>query len=175
MPAEARVRLINVSDNTTYLVEAAHGYKAVLRIHRKNYHSLRAIKSELAWLKALGFDRVIETSGYYLGRDGCAIQSGKTDALVHPRFMVLFHFVDGHAPHESGVLTDGFEVLGAIAARCHEHAISWVKPAHFERLTWDAEAVFGPAPIWGYWRDAPLVDGEIRRFWKKLKIPFASV
>ena len=36
-----------------------------------------------------------------------------------------------------------------------------MKPAHFERLTWDAEAVFGPAPIWGYWRDAPLVDGDI--------------
>ena len=160
LPAEARVRLINVSENTTYMVEALH-YKAVLRIHRENYHSFRAIESELAWLKALGFDTVIKTAGYYLGRDGCAIQSGKTDAMVHPRFMVLFHFVDGHAPHESGVLTDGFEVLGAIAARCHEHAISWVKPAHFERLTWNAEAVFGPAPIWGYWRDAPLVDGDI--------------
>ena len=77
LPAEARVRLINVSENTTYLVEAPH-YKVVLCIHRENYHSLRATESELAWLKALGFDTVIKTPGYYLGRDGCAIQSGKT-------------------------------------------------------------------------------------------------
>ena len=96
LPAEACVRLINVSENTTYKVEALH-YKAVLRIHCENYHSLRAIESEHAWLKALGFDTVIKTPGYYLGRDWCVIQSGKTDALVHPRFMVLFHFVDGHA------------------------------------------------------------------------------
>ena len=75
--AEACVRLINVLENTTYPFEAPHDYKAVLRIHRENYHSLSAIESELAWLKALGFDSVIKTPGYYLGRDECAIESGK--------------------------------------------------------------------------------------------------
>ena len=59
VPEDARVRLINVSENTTYLVEASQGYKASLRIHRENYHTLRAIESELAWLEALGREKVI--------------------------------------------------------------------------------------------------------------------
>ena len=35
VPEDAVVRLINISENTTYLVEASQGYKAILRIHRK--------------------------------------------------------------------------------------------------------------------------------------------
>ena len=163
VPEDAVVRLINISENTTYLVEASQGYKAILRIHRKNYHSLRAIESELAWLEALGREKVIRTPDYYLGRNSCAIQFGKTDALIDGRFMVLFHFVDGNAPDESLDMTYGFHALGAIAARCHDHAISWAKPTYFERLTWDAEAVFGPAATWGNWRDAPLVDRDIAK------------
>ena len=74
---------------------------------------------------------------------------------------MLFHFVDGDAPDESVDMVYGFQELGAIAARCHDHAISWVKPKHFERLTWDADAVFGPAATWGNWRGAPLVDRDM--------------
>ena len=81
VPEDARVRLINVSENTTYLVEASQGYKAILRIHRENYHTLRAIESELAWLEALGRENVIKTPGYFLGCNGRAIQLGNTDGL----------------------------------------------------------------------------------------------
>ena len=35
MPTNAQARLINVSENATYLVEADGGWKAVLRIHRE--------------------------------------------------------------------------------------------------------------------------------------------
>ena len=163
LPAGALVRLINVSENTTYLVEAEQGFKAVLRIHREDYHTMRAIESELAWLEALGLETGIKTPEYYLGRNGRAIQIGKTDGLIATRFMVLFHFIDGHAPDESGDMRDGFETLGAIAARCHEHSISWEKPMNFQRLTWDAEAVFGLTPTWGNWRDAPFVDFKIAK------------
>jgi Ser/Thr protein kinase RdoA (MazF antagonist) len=96
-----------------------------------------------------------------VGRDGDPIQTGRAEGLDAPRFMVLFHFVNGDAPDESGDITDGFEELGAIAARCHEHVLEWKKPANFERLTWDAEAVFGPNATWGNWRDAPEVTPEV--------------
>jgi Ser/Thr protein kinase RdoA (MazF antagonist) len=75
--------------------------------------------------------------------------------------MVLFKFVDGVAPSEDGDLAPGFEALGRIAARCHEHVLAWQKPQDFRRLTWDVETVFGPAPTWGRWQDAPGVDGQI--------------
>ena len=124
-------------------------------------HTLRAIESELAWLETLGREKVIKTPGYCLGRNGRAIQFGNTDEMNNARLMVLFHFVDGDAPDESVDMVYGFQELGAIAARCHDHAISWVKSTHFKRLTWDADAVFGPAATWGNWRDAPLVDRDI--------------
>ena len=124
-------------------------------------HTLRAIESELAWLETLGREKVIKTPGYCLGRNGRAIQFGNTDEMNNARLMVLFHFVDGDAPDESVDMVHGFQELEASAARCHDHAISWVKPTHFERLTWDADAVFGPAATWGNWRDAPLVDRDI--------------
>ncbi len=135
MPGNPSVSLINVSENATYLVEADGGYKAILRIHREDYHTRRAIECELAWIDALGAGKAVTTPGYHLGKDGVAIQEGHVDPLPEPRFMVLFEFVDGAAPNETGDMTDGFEDLGAIAARCHNHAMTWPKPEPFERLT----------------------------------------
>lgn len=162
MPAGASVRLLNVSENATYLVEAPGGYKSILRVHRENYHTRRAIECELAWLDALGAQNAVTTPGYYTGKDGEPIQQVRGEGLADPRFVVLFHFVEGTAPDESGDMTGGYEELGAIAARCHEHAIGWAKPVPFERLTWDIEAVFGDTPTWGNWRDAPEVTKDVR-------------
>ena len=161
IPQAATVRLINVAENTTYLVEAP-GYRSILRMHRTGYHSRRAIESELAWLDALGRDAVLEVPGYYRGRDGQAVQQAVIRDVAEPRFLVLFEFLEGAAPDESGDLTAGFEELGGLAARCHQQVMEWARPDPFERLTWDAEAVFGPDPTWGNWRDAPEVDAEIR-------------
>ncbi|MCG6883737.1 MAG: phosphotransferase [Silicimonas sp.] len=162
LPDGATARLINVSENATYLVEAPGGHKSVLRVHREAYHTRRAIECELAWIDALGQAGVVTTSGYYLGRDGEPIQSARTKGLQAPRYLVLFRFLDGDTPSESGDLTPGFEELGAIAARCHVHALGWQRPKPFERLAWDVDSVFGANPTWGNWRDAPNVSPGIR-------------
>ncbi len=159
LPPDARPRLINVSENATYLVEAA-SQKWVLRIHRAGYHSHRAIESELAWIDALAHDGKVRTPGYVTGRNGEVIQIGTLPALSDPRHMVLFEFVEGAAPDETGDLTPGFRDLGQIAARCHDHVLRWPRPEGFERMTWDVDTVFGPAPTWGHWRDAPGVTPE---------------
>lgn len=161
MPADATVRLINVSENATYLVEAGTDFKAVLRIHRENYHTRRAIECELAWLDALSEQNVVTTPGYYKGLDGEAIQSASIDGLDSKRYMVLFHYVQGTVPDESGNLTNSFKELGAIAASCHNHVMGWSRPEPFERLVWDVEAVYGSQPTWGNWRDAPEVDAKV--------------
>ena len=161
LPEGAAARLLNVSENATYLVEAPDGFRAVLRVHREDYHTRRAIECELAWIAALGESGTVVVPGHYEGRDGRAIQEGRTEGLDRPRFMVLFHHVPGAAPIETGDLAPGFEALGAIAARCHGHVRDWRKPEPFERLTWDVDAVFGPEATWGDWRDAPHVDAEV--------------
>ncbi len=161
LPRGATARLINISENATYLVTAPGGHRSVLRVHRENYHSPRAISAELAWLDALRADAVLDTPRYYTGRDGNPIQRIERPGLP-PRDLVLFHFIDGTAPDDTGDMTQGFQTLGAMAAKCHRHAIHWQKPPGFKRFTWDTDAVFGVAPIWGDWRDGPDVTPSVR-------------
>jgi len=162
LPGDAVVSLLNVAENVTYMVRAHGGYKAVLRVHRANYHSVRAIECELAWLDALGAAGAVTTPGYYLGHNGAAIQTVLDEGLADPRNLVLFQFVEGHAPDESGDMVPGFEELGSLAAHCHDHVAIWDKPQDFQRLIWDVDAVFGPTPTWGDWRDAPEVTPQVR-------------
>jgi Ser/Thr protein kinase RdoA (MazF antagonist) len=169
MPKGSEARLINVSENATYLVQGPNDYKAILRIHRENYHSRRAIECELEWLKELEASKVVPTPGFYIGKNGSPIQTGIVDGLLEPRYMVLFEFVQGDAPDETGDMIDGFVELGAIAASCHDHVLNWEKPEDFERLTWDVNAVFGPNPVWGNWRDAPEVDNSNRSILEKVE------
>lgn len=169
LPEGALARLINVSENVTYLVEAPDGHKSILRVHRENYHTRRAIECELAWLDALSADDVATTPGYYIGKDGAAIQQASTSGLLDPRYLVLFRFVEGDAPDETGDMSAGYEELGAIAAKCHLHAMSWEKPVPFERLTWDIDAVFGTTPTWGDWRDAPEVTPHVKLVLEKVE------
>ena len=50
LPDGVRAKLINVSENVTFMIESKGGFKAILRVHRKNYHSRKAIECELAWI-----------------------------------------------------------------------------------------------------------------------------
>lgn len=161
LPPDARAKLINVSENATYLVSASNGFQAVLRVHRDSYHSRRAIECELAWIAALRESETVVTPGVRPGKDGKAIQMGSTAGLSSPRYLVMFEHVEGVHPEETGDLTNAFEDLGRIAARTHLHSLTWEKPLPFERLTWDVDAVFGPVPTWGNWRDAPRVDDTV--------------
>ncbi len=163
MPPNARARLINVSENATYLVEAEAGYKAVLRIHREQYHTRRAIECELAWIAALQEAKAVVAPDSYSGKDGEVIQEARIDGLENPRFMVLFEFVEGTQPDEAGDLEGPFEELGEIAAHTHEHSKDWQRPADFERLVWNVETVFGERPNWGDWRDAPNVTPDVAK------------
>ncbi len=161
IPAVAKARLINVSENTTYLVEAP-SWKSILRIHRPGYHSETAIRCELAWSTALTREGGIITPNYYVGKNSNPIQSALIDGLETSRYMVMFEFVEGSQPDETHDLAESFEDLGEIAAQTHLHSINWVRPQPFERLTWNLDTVFGANPTWGDWRAAPNVTVPIR-------------
>jgi Ser/Thr protein kinase RdoA (MazF antagonist) len=161
LEAGAAARLLNVSENASYLVEAPSGARTVLRIHREGYHSRNGIRTELAWLKALRDDAGVITPRAIAGIDGDLIQSGKAAGLAKPRDMVMFEFIDGTEPDESHDLTEPFRRLGEVSARLHLHAIGWRRPDYFERLVWDAATVFGPRTNWGDWRDGPGVDRAV--------------
>lgn len=161
LPAGARARLINVSENATYLVEAGD-FRSVLRVHRLGYHTRQGIEQELAWAQALASAGVVPTPASMAGRNGRLVQEGRVEALNESRFMVMFAFSPGRQPDENEDLSGPFERLGAIAALTHLHSQSWRAPKPLERPTWDLDAVFGKNPTWGNWRDGPNVTSIIR-------------
>lgn len=163
IPRDVTPRLINVSENTTWLIENTKGFRAVLRVHREGYHTQRAIDCELAWIRALRGADIVPTANMFAGRNGEVIQQAGTPGLLLPRYLVLFEHLPGAAPDQTSDMTPGFRTVGAMAARCHTHVMGWPKPKPFERLVWDEEAVFGSAPTWGNWRDAPGVDAPARK------------
>ncbi len=160
VPAGSTLDLINVSENLTYRV-AAGDWKAILRVHRPGYHSLAAIQSELAWLDAIRADTDLSTPRILLGGDGERVQRISLSA-GDTRYAVMFEHLPGRHPDPAGRLNDAFFALGMQTAHLHDHAQKWVRPAGFERMSWDENSVFGSDATWGDWRDAPNVTDEVR-------------
>jgi Ser/Thr protein kinase RdoA (MazF antagonist) len=161
LPETVSIKLINLSENATYKVEAADGRRWALRIHRDGYHSKTAIASELAWLMDLRATGVVTTPAPVKGRDGEMIQQLAHSRMPRPRNIVLFDWEKGAEPGIGEDLIEPFKVLGEVTARMHQHARNWKRPPWFERLTWDFETSLGEkGPHWGRWRDGMGVDAD---------------
>lgn len=169
LPPDTHARLINLSENATYLVEDGRGFKSILRIHRANYHSRRAIECELAWSTALNREGGVATPPFFVARDGEGIQTVRGGELGDERHMVMFAFLDGREPDPDQDLVQPFEQLGQIAALTHRHSVRWRRPSPFVRPWWVEETVFGENATWGDWRTAPRVDWEIRGVLERLE------
>ena len=166
--AGAPLRMINHSENVTYLVTPpAAARPVVLRVHREGYHSINGIRSELAWMRALQAEAGVKTPQAITGRDGTDIQTVAHPALPRPRNCVLFEFIDGQEPGQENLI-EPFRQLGEVTARTHVHSIGWRRPPWFERLTWDFDHSLGRVPNWGPWTDGPDLDAERRRLLQRL-------
>ena len=161
LPKPLTVKMINLSENATYKIEAADGQRWALRIHRDGYHSKTAIESELAWLIALRKAGVVMTPKPVKGLDGEIIQMVGHAKLETPRHVVLSDWETGAEPGIGQDLVKPFEVLGEVTARMHQHSRGWKRPSYFTRLTWDFETSLGETkPHWGRWRDGLGVDDQ---------------
>lgn len=153
LPPDTGVELLELSENATFRVDdPATGTPSVLRVHRLNYHSPAAIRSELHWLDALRREAGVRTPRVL------PTSAGEPLAVVEPRdggptrCVVRFEFLPGTEPPKSGLSRD-FETLGELTARMHRHSRGWMRTPAFTRFRWDASAAFGPAPRWGRWQD----------------------
>lgn len=153
MPA-AEANLISHSECAIFLVsDGSPAGKAILRVGRPGYNSANAIRSELAWLRALHAESSVIIPEPVCGRDGGYVQTGRVDGLDVPRDMVLFTFLDGVHLEETGDLSEPFQRLGEVTARIHNHSQSWKRPAGFERLVWNFDNILGGEnALWGDWR-----------------------
>jgi Ser/Thr protein kinase RdoA (MazF antagonist) len=159
LPPYVSIKLINLSENATYKVEAPDGRKWALRVHREGYHSKAAITSELAWLMDLRQSGVVIAPVPIKGEYGELIHVVGHPKLPSPRHVVLFEWEEGVEPGIGQNLAEPFEILGEVTARMHVHAQQWQRPAWFERHGWDFETSLGEEkPHWGRWRDGMGVD-----------------
>ncbi len=168
LPPDSAVKLINISENTTYRIDVADGRRFALRLHRDGYHSRAAIMSELAWAIDLRQQGIAISPRPVAGHDGELVQAVSHPQLAKPRRVVLFHWEDGVEPGIGEDLAQPFEVLGETAARMHVHARQWRRPPWFTRFTWDFETSLGDArPHWGRWRDGLGMDDIKRRLFQR--------
>jgi Ser/Thr protein kinase RdoA (MazF antagonist) len=159
--AGAEARLLNHSENNTFLLRVPGGEAFTLRVHRPGYQSTANIESELAWLEALHRQTDLPIPEPVAGNNGKVLQSFATSS-GEVRHAVLFHFITGSEPSPESNLGDLFGVLGGYAAALHRHVIEWNRPVGFERQAWTADSILDADGLWGDWRIAPGVTEAIR-------------
>src|ERR1022692_4470428 len=126
----ATVRLLNVSENATYLVDDPDQEPSILRVHRLGYHTGLEIESELAWMDALRAEAGVRTPRVLAAADGRRVVRITDPASGEQRECVHFEYLPGREPVRRD--TGHFADLGEITARMHRHARQWARSA---RLT----------------------------------------
>lgn len=170
LPDDCTVTMVNHSENTTYRVDSpSRDARWALRVHREAYHTRKAIESELAWMRALRAEAGIHCPEPLPGRNGELIQEVRGEGIPRPRHCVLFEWLEGHEPAESGDLIGPFKSLGEISGRMHRHAETWTFPPGFERLTWNFETTIGERPHWGRWKDGFAITPERLKLFERLR------
>ncbi|HQT63886.1 MAG: aminoglycoside phosphotransferase [Acidocella sp. 20-57-95] len=155
LSTSAKLRLLTISENATYLAQEGAA-RLILRVHRPNYHTEAEIRSELAWIAALHAASIITTPRPIPLRNG-ELLAGFSDGQSQ-RFAVAFEYMSGDEPDTSHNLVKWYKVLGEITARLHQHSRQWQRPANFARKLWSFETIIGPRAHWGDWRLAPGLD-----------------
>ena len=164
----ANLAPIKVRENAVFRIDLADGGRAVLRVHRSGYHSDAELNSEFIWMRAL------ETAGIPVprvirSRHGRDFEVVAMPAIGGARQIDVFEWIDGRqlGSVESGVSGEGaaiaeqYQMIGAIAARMHNHAAGWQCPTGFRRHAWDAAGLVGEQPFWGrFWELAALTPGQ---------------
>ncbi len=108
----ARAELINHTENATFRLDLPGGAKKILRVHRPGYNTSEAVRSELAWAKALREDAGVLTPIAVAGANSGLVQSAVVGTSDASQMMVLFEFEEGREPKETDDLAPWFVELG---------------------------------------------------------------
>ena len=167
---ECEPEMLKVRENAVFRVQTADGQDAVLRVHRHDYHSDAALRSELAWLEALHADG-IPAPAVIPSAAGAPFEIVQAAGVPEPRQVDMLTWMPG-VP--IGTIEEGlnpqiadvpavFEAVGRLAARLHNQTGAWPQPSGFVRHAWDREGLVGPEPLWGRFWEASVLGAEERR------------
>ncbi|MFZ6050097.1 phosphotransferase enzyme family protein [Pseudomonas sp. CR3202] len=162
------LELIKYRENAVFCATRADGRRSALRIHRKDYHSEEALRSELEWMEVLaaggiGVPPIIRT------RSGEHLAEVHSEELAESRHVDMLGWLAGTpiGSAENGLEVDAdvaalFAEAGAVAARIHLRSAQWQQPNGFSRHAWDEEGLIGERPFWGRFWELDLLDAEQR-------------
>lgn len=108
---------------------------------------------------ALRRDTDIAVPKVLAAKDGALLQTFDAPDLDKQRHAAVYSFLAGREPPEDE-LKPGFERLGEISARMHEHAKEWEPPGDFSRHSWTPEAILDDRLNWGPWQAGHGIEGE---------------
>jgi Ser/Thr protein kinase RdoA (MazF antagonist) len=147
---EGRLTFVSHGENTTFRHDGPNGSHLV-RVHRPQRHgrtvdSAAAIRSEIAWLRAIRKDTDLAVPEPVAALDGA---STVTVAVAGgTRVCSVLRWMDGRI-HETSARPVHLRRLGEAMACLHDHADAWRPPADFVRIRWDHEAFFGDVMVYG--------------------------
>lgn len=156
LPSNASIRLLNYSENMTYLVASKdQQMKAILRVNRPGYHSRAELEAELIWIEAILETSTVSVPEPIAGKNGEYVQVLAHDNDGNPYHCVMFSFLEGTSLDEENEQDkiSHFEKLGELTARLHNHSQGWCKANSIARPTWDFDTMLGKTPKWGRWQD----------------------
>ena len=164
----ANLAPIKVRENAVFRLDLAGGGRAVLRVHRSGYHSDAALHSEFAWMRALE-EAGIPVPRVIRSRHGRDFEVIAMSMIGDSRQVDVFEWIDGRqmGTVEGGISGDDsaaaeqYYMIGAIAARMHNHTTAWLRPRGFQRHAWDSAGLLGEQPLWGrFWELAALSPAQ---------------
>lgn len=168
LPPRSYARMLNHSENTTYLVQSPHSdIRRILRVNRPGYHTKDALEDELVWLKAILRDSEIETAEPIPGKNGSYVQTAAHLGVPESRYCVMFEFLDGEAPREENLVAE-FEKLGKVTALLHEHVMQWEESIFLRRPVWNYDTMLGENAKWGHWQKGLGMTSERLELFQKL-------
>lgn len=160
---------IKVRENAVFRIVTSDG-SAVLRVHRRGYHTDAALTSEFIWMNALDaagipVPQVLRSSS------GRQFEIVLTPDMEGPRQVDVIRWIEGRplgsvessVQGEASAIASQYRTIGAVMARMHNHSSTWQVPAGFARHSWDAAGLVGDQPLWGpFWELAALTPAQRR-------------
>lgn len=164
---EAALEVLKYRENAVFAVQTASHGRWVMRIHRPNYRSDAAIRSEFAWTEALDAAGIPAPQPLRT-RGGDVLTVAQAPGVPEPRQCDLIAWVEGAPPGtlEGGVFQNDemvqatYRAVGSLAARIQMHGEQWSRPAGFSRPSWNIETLVGDTPAFGRFEELACLDAD---------------
>ncbi|NKX53884.1 phosphotransferase enzyme family protein [Arthrobacter mobilis] len=150
------IDLVKYRENYVFRLTRATGDSYAVRLHRAGYRTDAQIRTELAYLQALG-EQGVSVPEMVPTLDGnlmCLVRAddGTNLQLDVQRWIDAAHPLGDVAEAltgESALEPETFRLLGALTAELHDRTSAIGRLPGFDRGAWDAGGLVGDAALWG--------------------------